>query len=291
MSEKKITSLDQLKKLATRTNAEVTKVKNKIQEIEQIGAQANVLEGVKVNGTALEIADKIVDILIATGTANGTIKVNGVDVSVAGLAAMAYKANVSYDDLAEALKTVIDGKANSADTLAGYGITDAYTMEEINSKISSVYKPAGSLAFAGLPVPSADNLGNVYNVTDAFTTSAAFVEGAGKKHPAGTNVVVIAVGEEFKFDVLAGFVDLSGYVPKNGTDRLMTEAEGTKLGNIAEGATKVEKSDTNGNVKINGQETAVYILPDTVLQDANVATDAEVDAMLDEVFGPADAEA
>jgi hypothetical protein len=38
------------------------------------------------------------------------------------------------------------------------------------------------------------------------------VEGAGKDYPAGTNVVCIDTGEdEFKWDVLAGMVDLSAY--------------------------------------------------------------------------------
>ena len=64
---------------------------DRIKALEDVGAQANVLEGVKVNGTALAIANKMVDVLIATGTADGSIKVNGTDVSVAGLAALAYK--------------------------------------------------------------------------------------------------------------------------------------------------------------------------------------------------------
>ena len=42
--------------------------------------------------------------------------------------------------------------------------------------------------------------------------------------------------------------------------RLMTDAEGTKLDGIAEGATKVEKSATNGNVKIGGVETAIGVM-------------------------------
>lgn len=93
----------------------------RISALEAVGAQANVLEGVKVNGVALAIAEKMVDILIATGTANGTIKVNNVDVSVAGLAALAFKAEVSESDLAAALKAVIDAKAENSDleTLAG----------------------------------------------------------------------------------------------------------------------------------------------------------------------------
>jgi hypothetical protein len=66
--------------------------------------------------------------------------------------------------------------------------------------------------------------------------------------------------------------------------RLMTDAEGTKLGDIAEGATKVEKPATNGNVKINGVETVVYTEPSDVIH-GTVASDEDVTAMLTEVFG------
>lgn len=85
------------------------------------GAQVNVLEGVKVNGVALSIASKIVDILIATGTTNGTISVAGADIPVKGLAALAYKANVSQSDLDAALDAVIAAKAeqSAVNTLSG----------------------------------------------------------------------------------------------------------------------------------------------------------------------------
>ena len=39
---------------------------------------------------------------------------------------------------------------------------------------------------------------------------------------------------------------------------LVSNAEIAKLGTVAEGATKVEASETNGNIKINGTETVVY---------------------------------
>ena len=84
--------------------------------------------------------------------------------------------------------------------------------EAIDAAISSTYKAAGSVAFANLPTLGSTYEGNVYNVSDAFTTTADFVEGAGKSYPAGTNVVCIDVGSStYKWDVLAGFVDLSGY--------------------------------------------------------------------------------
>ena len=268
--------------------SELTKLAEKVQGLVTAGGEPNKLEGVKVNGTDLDIAEKMVDILIATGTTNGTISVNNADVAIKGLAALAFKAKVSEADLDEALAAVLDGKANAATTLSGYGITDAYTKEEINAKISSVYKPAGSVVFASLPTLAADVLGNVYNVTDAFTTTDSFVEGAGSKYPEGTNVVVIKVGDAYKFDVLAGFVDLSGKVDKEAGKGLsandFTNELKAKLAAIAEGATKVEASKTNGNININGTETQVYKEPSDVVHGA-IATESEVTEMLNEVFG------
>ena len=154
--------------------------------------------------------------------------------------------------------TTINGtladKANSADVY-----TKQQTDDKISAAISAVYKPAGSTTFAALPAPAANVLGNVYNVTDAFTTTDQFVEGAGKSYPAGTNVAVVLVGEDYKYDVLSGMVDLSNYsttdeiaqtyatktevttglsgkVDKVEGSRLMTDAEGTKLAGIEAGA-------------------------------------------------------
>lgn len=74
------------------------------------------------------------------------------------------------------------------------------------------------------------------------------------------------------------------FVAAEAGKRLMTDAEGTKLGGIAEGATKVEKSATNGNIKIDGTEVTVYTEPTDVVHGA-IATDTEVTEMLNEVFG------
>lgn len=58
-------------------------------------------------------------------------------------------------------------------------------------------------------------------------------------------------------------------------DKAKWDATSTKVDSIAEGATKVEASATEGNIKINGVETAIVTL----------ATDEAVNAMLTEVFG------
>lgn len=191
---------------------------------------------------ALPTVGYMVDILVATGSKNGSISVAGTDVAIKGLAALAYKAKISQSDLDDALAAVLAAKADKATTLGGYGITDAYTKDEINAKISAVYKPAGSVVFSALPALAENVLGNVYNVTDAFTTTNNFVEGAGNKYPKGTNVVVVKVGDAYKYDVLAGFVDLSGYVEKEAgkglSDENFTAALKDKLNGIEAGANK-----------------------------------------------------
>ena len=59
-------NLKHLKDLATRLNAELTPVKTRVKALEDIGAQANVLEAVNVNGTALPVTEKAVDITVPT---------------------------------------------------------------------------------------------------------------------------------------------------------------------------------------------------------------------------------
>ena len=67
-------------------------------------------------------------------------------------------------------------------------------MQGIAEKFQSLagaYRFRGSVTFANLPASLTRNMtGYVYNVTNNFTTDARFVEGAGHKYNAGTNVAV-----------------------------------------------------------------------------------------------------
>ena len=103
----KLVKLQGLKDLATQVKTELAALSTRIDDIVSTGGEPNVITSVKVNGTALAIAEKAVNILIATGTANGTLAVNGVDVAIKGLAALAYKAQVSQADLDAALQAVL----------------------------------------------------------------------------------------------------------------------------------------------------------------------------------------
>lgn len=127
-------------------------------------------------------------------------------------------------------------KANKANTLAGYGITDAFTKDEISSKISSVYRYKGSVE-TKTDLPS-ENLteGDVYNVKDT-----------------GDNYAWVApVGELAGFwDKLAGDIDLSSYATLNnpeftGEPKAPTALEGdnsTKIATTAFVKNAIDKVD------------------------------------------------
>lgn len=128
--------------------------------------------------------------------------------------------------------------AVAATTLAGYGITDAYTKTEVDNAIGEVQagalKPGGTLAASGIAssLLIAGNLGKVYNISEDFTTDANFVEGSGKVYPAGTNIYVVdtdTTGETpaYKFDVLSGAY---GVATQSGNG-LMSSTDKTKLDN------------------------------------------------------------
>lgn len=139
---------------------------------------------------------------------------------------------------------------------------DSKIDQKIATAISSTYKPAGSIMFSFLPALGADQEGKVYNIIDAFTTTEDFVEGADNKYPAGTNVVCIDTDDAgtYKWDVLAGFVDLSGYETTSSVD--------TKLANKVdkvEGSSLVQDTliaKLQGLAEIKGVSDELEIDPD-----------------------------
>ena len=107
------------------------------------------------------------------------------------------------DDNDATTKAYVDEKVSGLQTAS-------QVQDAIKSAITGVYTPKGSIAFASLPTAAAGNKGWVYNVTNAFTTTAAFVEGAGHSYGAGTNVVCVDAGSgSYKWDVLASTIDLT----------------------------------------------------------------------------------
>lgn len=160
------------------------------------------LQSKPLNGSWSDVGDPIsVVYTLTTGTTNGTVKFNGTDVAVAGLKSAAYQESSAFDT-AGAAATAQSVAEDHADTIVGEAKTDligtgsatsttikgavqesnTYTDNQIAAKIGSVYKPVGSVNFANLPkILSKTELGNVYNVNDAFEADARFVTAGSRK--------------------------------------------------------------------------------------------------------------
>lgn len=316
--ETKLVKLGHLKTLATKLNTDVTALKEQVEELVTTGGEPNKLEGVKVNGTALSIVEKMVDILIATGTGDGTIAVNGKDVAVKGLATLQQTLNTLVgndsgksartianeelaaqlipDDAQESLNTLQEvadwiqdhpGDAAAMNTaitaiqavIAGIGTDQTYTTvigaidQKITAALATIQASStnGHLDVNGTdvtvythPAHAAKKAG-LYKVTVDAEGHVSAAEAVTKTDITGLG---IPAQDTTYTDVTAG-----------GASGLMTGADKTKMDGIAVGATKVEASDTPGNIKINGSETPVV----------TIATDGEVNEMLNEVFGDVEA--
>ena len=183
-------------------------------------------------------------------------------------------ANSYTDGQITQAKTDLIGTGDATSTTIKGAVAESktYTDTQIAAKIGSVYKPAGSVAFEDLPTPAASLLGNVYNVTNAFTADAEFITGEqGTKYPAGTNVVVVEVEDAYYYDALTGIVDLSSYATQTWVNgQLQTQSE-TLIGSA---------SGVTANT-IKGAVVEAKGYADTL----NTAMDGRVDALETNVGG------
>ena len=218
-----LTKLNHLKLLAQKT-------KQEIEAILEVGGEPNVLEGVKVNGTALSIAEKMVDILIATGATNGTLAVNGTDVAVKGLAALAYKAQVSESDLDSALTAVLAAKAAKADVDTLIGSDTGKSVRTIaNEELAAQLIPEGAQE-------SLDTLTEIANWIQEHPDDASAMNTAITK----LNSIVAGIGgEEDDYATVIAAIE----------------------GKLTAALATITAGDTNGHLDVNGTDVTVYTHP------------------------------
>lgn len=200
---------------------------------------------------------------------------------------------VQYNGIAKSYAIGTDGEIREGDASDNAKYYYEQT-RDISQSLSGVLKPIGTITFEELPDNTSS--GDMYNISNEFVTDERFREGNGRTMPIGTNVYYT---EDGKWDCLAGspvtgikgsnetsyrqgnveitpdnlglhsvatsgsYTDLSDTPTiatlggDDATHRLVTDEEKEGWNS----ATKVEKSSTNGNIKINGTETTVYTHP------------------------------
>jgi len=308
----KLTTLAQLKLLATRVKAEddalgtqITTVAEKVEGLVSTGGEANVLEGVKVNGQALAITDKMVDILIAAGKEKGTISINGAAVAITGLQALAYKAKVSEGDLDDALLASIAAKATAADLSAlTVRVSDA------EGKITEVQGDIESLQNAGYQ--TAAQVEATVQAAIAATGHAHFekVDAIPTAANAEANVLYLVMNASTgHYDIYAlvgtsverlddTTVDLSAYSTTEQMNAAISAAvKALSIGDYAKAAdltaaiARIATLETSLGNYYTKDEMATVLDPFATEAEVDAkiigatASDADVAAMLNEVFG------
>lgn len=137
---------------------------------------------------------------------------------------MAGKNKVAESDFDSSLTSrvavwdTVTNKADAATTLAGYGITDAYTKTEVDGLISSALHYKGTYTtFAELVADVADGTinpidGDVYNITTAGGTDSSGIPIKAGDNVAAHNCTTSGGITTCNWDVLGGMVDLSAYL-------------------------------------------------------------------------------
>ena len=185
------------------------------------------------------------------GEGEGSIKKAAADAQAAAIAAAATDATTKADAAKSAaiadaegkltaakkeLQTAIDGKATKATTLAGYGITDAYTSAQTDTKISEAIAAAPHLKRAiveELPAVGTADTNTIYMVPKA-TGVAGNVAGNGYTEHMVINGKWEQIGDTA--------VDLKDYATKTYAESKANEAL-TAAKTYAEGQASTAKSE------------------------------------------------
>lgn len=268
-----ITKLGHLQKLAQKENQKANALATRLNALERVGAQANKIESIKVNGTAQTIAsDKSVNITVPTKTsqlANDSTFQTSAQVVAAINTAISKSGHASFQkvdavpkvDAAQEniLYLVMNTTTKHYDIYAKIkGDGDRYTMELLDDTTVDLSGKVDKVAGKGLST-------NDYTTADK-TKLAGIAAGANKYvHPSHT----AATSGLYKITVDAlGHVTAVTAVTKNDITSLGIPGTNTTYGLAS--ATANGLMSKEHYAKLNGMV---------------LATDTEVDAMLTEVFG------
>lgn len=271
-NEEKLARLKHLKQLAQKAKAESDAVATRVKALEDAGAQANVLETIKVNGVVQSIEDKAVDITVPTKTSqlnNDSTFQTSAQVVAAINTAISKSGHASFQkvdavpkaDAAQEniLYLVMNTTTKHYDIYAKIkGDGDSYTMELLDDTTVDLSGKVDKVAGKGLST-------NDYTTAEK-TKLEGVAEGANKYvHPSYT----AKTSGLYKVTV-----DATGHVSAVAA---VTKDDITALGIPGQDTTYPEATTTKAGLMSAADKSK--------LDGMTIATDAEVSEMLTEVFG------
>lgn len=272
-NEEKLARLKHLKQLAQKAKAESDAVATRVKALEKVGAQANKIESIKVNGAAQAIgSDKSVNISVPTKTSqlnNDSTFQTSAQVVAAINTAISKSGHASFQkvdavpkaDAAQEniLYLVMNTTTKHYDIYAKIkGSSDSYTMELLDDTTVDLSGKVDKVAGKGLST-------NDYTTAEK-TKLAGIAEGANKYvHPSYT----AKTSGLYKVTV-----DATGHVSAVAA---VTKGDITALGIPGQDTTYPEATTAKAGLMSAADKSK--------LDGMTIAADAEVSEMLTEVFG------
>lgn len=199
---------------------------------------------------------------VAEGSQNGYISVDGTDVAVKGLKALAFKESLAKGDVG--LGNVENKTMDAAPTASSENyVTSGGVKTYVDNAIAAV-KQFQYEVVSKLPAASANTMGKIYLVSHVHNSADSYDE-----------FITIEKGGAYSWEKIGNTdIDLSGYVKKDTTiagvnlQDNITKTELLTALNVADGATKVDESTVSGwgftknegtvnSVKMNGKAVAI----------------------------------
>lgn len=199
---------------------------------------------------------------VATGSKDGNISVDGTDVAVKGLKALAFKESLAKGDVG--LGNVENKTMDAAPTASSENyVTSGGVKTYVDNAIAAV-KQFQYEVVSKLPTASADTMGKIYLVSDVHSSTDNYDE-----------FITLEKDGAYSWEKIGNTdIDLSGYVKNTTTiagvelKNNITKTELLTALNVADGATKVDESTVSGwgftknqgtvsSVKMNGKAVAI----------------------------------
>lgn len=181
------------------TNAKASETKAKASETSASTSASNA-KASETNSKTSETNAKKSETNASTSAANAKNSETNAKASATSASTFASNAKTS-ETKAKASET--NAKTSETNSAKSESEAQKYAeqVKEISESFSGALRPLGTINFADLPSTADANSGDMYNITDQFTTTTDFKEGAGNIIPAGSNVYLTV---DRYWDVLAG---------------------------------------------------------------------------------------
>lgn len=238
----KLSKLAHLKDLAERLYAkqtalssELSTLSDKVDNLVTAGGEPNVIESVKVNGTALTITNKAVDVTVPTAVSeltndSGYQTASDVATAVAEIVADAPEAYDTLKEIADWISTHADS-ASTMNTAINTNASDIATLKALIGTLPETATSTNVIAYISEMIDSIEEYTHPTYTAQASGLYKITVDGTGH---------VSAVEEVTEADIAALGVkttDTTYTVATTTADGLMSSTDKSKLDGIAEGAT------------------------------------------------------